>query len=427
MGLIDQGGTGPTRRQVLGWMAGAGAATAFGSACSGSDPRAATATTSPPATRVDAGTDRAAVPVDRRRLVVIELPGGNDGLSTAVPAELGRYHDLRPTTAIANPDMIDLGDGFFLNAALAGLHPHGLAILDGLGARSPSLSHFDMLARWWAGTPESAATFDSGFFGRLCDAVGGPGSLTGVSVGITSSPAMQSRLGSTIGRRDAGSLQPLRGAGPAAAEIFRDTLAEIAGGEAADPRRAGLGRMLDVDGRLATVPPPDPGYPTDDPQIERFGRQLAFTSQLLRHDPGIRVVHVSATETMFDTHEHHLEGHARSLAIVAPGIEAFLRDLEAGGLADDVLVATTSEFGRRPQENSGGLDHGTASCSLLLGPVVAGLHGEPADLRDLDPDGNLRAPVPFSRYYATLASWFDVDPASLIEDSPEPVAGILRA
>ena len=46
---------------------------------------------------------------------------------------------------------------------------------------------------------------------------------------------------------------------------------------------------------------------------------------------------------------------------------AFQRDLEARGLDDRVLIQLWSEFGRRPEENGSGTDHGAAGLAFLIG------------------------------------------------------------
>ena len=102
--------------------------------------------------------------------------------------------------------------------------------------------------------------------------------------------------------------------------------------------------------------------------------------------------------------------------------------LQTLGLAETTLIATTSEFGRRPAENAAGTDHGTASTMLLAGPVVAGRHGEAPSLRSLDDDGNLVATIGMDAYYATLAeSWFGVPAADVLPGSVAPLEGIVRA
>ncbi len=67
-------------------------------------------------------------------------------------------------------------------------------------------------------------------------------------------------------------------------------------------------------------------------------------------------------------------------------------------MADEVLVATTSEFGRRvPDNESNGLDHGAGSFVMLLGPVNQGFVGDYPDLTTLDRDDNIVATVAHER------------------------------
>ena len=89
-----------------------------------------------------------------------------------------------------------------------------------------------------------------------------------------------------------------------------------------------------------------------------------------------------------------------------------------------MLVATTSEFGRRPEANAGGTDHGTASTALLLGPVRAGRHGGPVDFNQLDRSGNVSATVPMNDYYATLAHWLGASPADVLGGGGTPLASL---
>jgi uncharacterized protein (DUF1501 family) len=99
----------------------------------------------------------------------------------------------------------------------------------------------------------------------------------------------------------------------------------------------------------------------------------------------------------------------------------FLGDLEARGFTDRVLVvATMSEFRRRPELNgSGGFDHGTASAALLAGAVSLGRIGKPLDLDQLDGDDNFVATTLMDQYYATLAeTWFGVPTGDLLPGSP---------
>lgn len=368
--------------------------------------------------------------------MIIELPGGNDGLSTLVPLDDGRYHDLRPTAAVRGEETVPFADGFGIHQAIGALVDDRFAVVDGLGSRRPTMSHFDMMARWWAGTPDSnqPALGAGGFAGRLCDAIGSPDSLTGVSIGLMPSPAMASARRTTVGLPGNAALGSMFGGESTATAAFTDFLGELGrssavpiGGnpQTAAAVRTSVLRMLDVDDALVDIEPPFDGYRLDDPVGGRFSAQMSFASQLLRSDSGVRVVHVTADGVFFDTHERHRHFHDLSLAAIAPGLEAFRRDLASHGLADRVLIATTSEFGRRAREHNGGLDHGTSSCGILMGPVNPGLHGDHPSLRRVDADGNLRSSIPFDRYLATLATWMGADPAAILDGSPEQLRGLL--
>jgi len=85
-------------------------------------------------------------------------------------------------------------------------------------------------------------------------------------------------------------------------------------------------------------------------------------------------------------------------------VSAFYQDLNMHGMADKVLVATWSEFSRRPQENaSGGTDHGAASAVLLIGnPVRGGFYGQAPSLSSLDDTGNLEYNVDFRSVYQEI-------------------------
>ena len=89
-------------------------------------------------------------------------------------------------------------------------------------------------------------------------------------------------------------------------------------------------------------------------------------------------------------------------------------------MADRVLIATWSEFGRRPKENaSGGTDHGTASPIFLIGDgVKGGLYGETPNLGKLDQLGNLAYSVDFRAVYQEiLASHLGVDAKEILGQS----------
>ncbi len=100
----------------------------------------------------------------------------------------------------------------------------------------------------------------------------------------------------------------------------------------------------------------------------------------------------------YDTHADQLTTHAVLLRDLAGGIEAFLDAL--GGVDRDVLVMTTSEFGRRAADNGSGTDHGLAGAHFLVGGRVNG--GRVVGTADLDhlDDGDVPIEIDTRSLYA---------------------------
>ena len=178
-------------------------------------------------------------------------------------------------------------------------------------------------------------------------------------------------------------------------------------------------QLLDLGQRLASVEEQEIDW--EHPIIQEggsLGRQLWGASDIIKADLGTRVIYTEIGG--FDTHEGHEYQHGALLAQMDAAIDGFLGLAEEAGFADRVLVATTSEFGRRLRENDGGLDHGSASTMLVVGAVKPQILGEPSDLDDLDDDGNLRVTVGFDRYLGSLAEeWLGIEAASVLPTQPE--------
>src|SRR2546428_7342958 len=121
---------------------------------------------------------------------------------------------------------------------------------------------------------------------------------------------------------------------------------------------------------------------------------LQLASELIVTGTGVKVLHV--TLGGFDTHYTEQARHGDLMAYLDSAVSAFHADLTAYGMADRVLIATWSEFGRRAQETgNAGTDHGTAAPMFLIGDTVkGGLFGETPSLQ-LARDGNLRYGVDF--------------------------------
>lgn len=437
-----------SRRELLKWVsAGAGAAAVgggtwvlgrndhSGNASVGASAANADAPASTLGERTSVSTDPIAPPAvaatsdpGQRLLVVIEMGGGNDGMSTLVPYGMGEYYDLRPRTAIGVDDVLALDDRFGFNGKLGNVHRRGAAVFQGVGTPEPDGSHFEMMARWWNGSPTRAGAFDTGFLGRLADAIGDPSAAAvAVSIGSGAHPSLISRKAPTLSIPNAYSFGYLVGAGDddPFRQAFQRGYIGFGKGEAsnryAELLRSLKGQSVDfANGFGAFDPDGENSYPGSE-----LGRGLRLAAHMLAADNGVRIVHVPMNED-FDTHDDHLGRHPQLMESLDSSVEAFFADIEARGLADRVLVMTTSEFGRTARDNaSGGLDHGTASMAMLLGPINAGLYGEHPSLTDFDDNGDLIATMQFDQYYATVAEgWFGVPAGDVVAAGTAPIAGV---
>lgn len=371
------------------------------------------------------GRARAAAPTAGRVLVVLDLAGGNDGLSMAPPVDMGALLARRANVAYSEDEYLRLDNGVMLHPSFQKLQHRAVTLVDGVGASHPDFSHFEMLRRWWAGDPEGTAHVGTGFLGRLCDALDEGAPATGVSIGSASSPALISERAGTIGLPDPGWLWWFGDESDQWSQDFHHGLSAMSSEpDAGDSpmlamARRGLAGGVQV-GELVASLAEGSEYPGSE-----VGTKLALTSQLIGADIGIRVFHVAAGSD-YDTHEDHRSRHSTLMTDLDDAIDAFLVDLESQGLTDRVLIATTSEFGRRPEENgSGGLDHGAASVALLAGAVGTGRVGEAIDLEHLDDDDNFVATTSMNDYYATLAAgWFGVSTDDLLHGPATALTGV---
>src|SRR5439155_12110000 len=126
-----------------------------------------------------------------------------------------------------------------------------------------------------------------------------------------------------------------------------------------------------------------------------FAAGLKILAEAIVQGLGLRVGYV--TLGGFDTHASQQQTHDSLLKTLADGLWAFYTDLAKHGKADNVVVMTWSEFGRRVEENgSSGTDHGTAAPMFILGNAVnRGIFGEPPSLSSLDDAGNLKFTTDF--------------------------------
>ncbi|MGH1490546.1 MAG: DUF1501 domain-containing protein [Acidimicrobiales bacterium] len=440
-----------SRRRFIQSLTAAGVVTAAGGAAfglrnSGTDRGAGSS--GPLATGRGAGSQRSAtsvggadaVPgrrlpgaVDGRVLVVVDLQGGNDGLSTLIPAGDPRYYDYRPSLAVADDEVLALDDEVGLHPALARLHRRGITTVEGIGPVDGDLSHFAMTERWERGDATGTGNLRTGFLGRLADALDDGSPLVGVSMlGPTAHLLTdQAATMSLSGPDDLWFLEPNDWIDVAA---FQQGVGLYSGAQAATASPSGplLETAAASYRELSALAVDLAERRGDDEQEEidwespmvqdggQLGSSLSYAADLIAADVGVRVVY--AADSGYDTHQGHRWEQEANLGRLDAAVDGFLERAEELGFADRVLVATISEFGRRVPESNDGLDHGAGSTMLLAGPVGNQRLGIRSPLDDLDEDDNLRIGIGFDRYLAGLAEgWMGVEAASVLPGEPDPL------
>lgn len=378
----------------------------------------------------DARAEAASLPTSAaRRLVILELNGGNDGLNTLIPLDDGRYYDLRRRVGVEPTRVLSLDKSWGLHPALARLHARAklgqVTFVHGVGVEPnlADLSHFAMQALWRAGDAESARNGTSGWAGRLLAELGsGATPVGGLSIASSPSPLLLDVDAQIAAAPDAerGQFAFPDGAAGALRQAL-EALAEPDPLEGAVLRSArhGLSGTFAIDRLCAAVGSPMAGYPATD-----LGRALSFAAQLLAAQPGLRVVHVPVPLD-FDTHDAQPRRQAANLSAIDASLEAFLNDLQARGLASSTAVLATSEFGRRVGENGSlGTDHGGANTLFVVAPGLrAATAGTPPALNRLDDDGNLVPTMGYRDYLATAVEyWMGVPTSAVLPGSrPQPL------
>lgn len=387
-------------------------------------------------------------------VVLLQLEGGNDGLNTVIPstggsdgnAQYNTYIAKRPLLGVPSsahaPTQIDLdpngtrlalhpimreGDG---SASLWQLYTEGkVAVVNGVGYASQSLSHFRSEDIWFGALDAATGTFSRGWFGRYLDAF--ESGLVTFDCNETLHPIFASNTSNVLAVKRIANFKL-----PDDAE-FPDLPAKKAALQAAYAIEAGEpGASLQVlvgqsgDALLtkmdtyATVS--TSGFSFLNPLAFELARRLREIAAVIRHDVD---GNVPATDARFfhvriggfDTHTKQANRHQTLLQQLSRAVGAFWREMEAIGADDRVLVVSFSEFGRRIAENGSspteaGTDHGAGSVVLAVGAdaqLNGGVHGIVPSLNPPgSAKGNLVFHTDFRRVYATvLQKWLGLSQA----------------
>ncbi|MDJ0553257.1 MAG: DUF1501 domain-containing protein [Microcoleaceae cyanobacterium MO_207.B10] len=317
---------------------------------------------------------------NRKRLIVVFLRGGVDGLNIVVPHQEENYYDARPKIAIPVPGeadgVINLDDQFGLHPALADIMPlwknRSLAFVHACGLNNDTRSHFDAQYYMETGVPGNKKTTD-GWMNRLLGNLPKDKPTQAVNLGDTPPRILVGEMpvaSLPTGRKSSRRLPIDR---PQINQAFdnlytgNDELSRVyqEGRQARDLLLADLEKEME---EASGGAPPPRGFAGD-------AKNLA---QIMVGDSKTQLGFLALGG--WDTHVNQGNSQgplARKLKPLGEGLATLVQEL--GPLYSDTMILVMSEFGRTVKENgNGGTDHGHGNVMWVLGGDVRGgqVYGE---------------------------------------------------
>jgi uncharacterized protein (DUF1501 family) len=364
-------------------------------------------------------------------LVSIFMEGGWDALSVLAPVKEAKYKELRPTLGLEEGSGVTFTEDPTLMwhpsaTGLAELHGEGkVTAFPAIGYEPQDESHFTSRHYWEVGQLDTNTR--TGWMGRYLDIVGEPTNpLQGLSLDYSLAPALATET------------MPVAAvSSPADYTMWAEGLDEPV-----------LGPALETFGALGALSAPSPAYaqargasydtdlvlnkmagfvkfeeetkdvsPVTYPKSE-FAERLAVLAAMLYTGMPIKCASLNAVGS-YDTHSDEAATLAGNLAETVAAVVAFQRDLEARKLDNRVLIQLWSEFGRRPQENGSGTDHGAGGNAFLIGTRASGtMVGEFPGLTNLDENENVLRTSDFRGMYCSLLEqWFQTEAGLVIPEA----------
>jgi uncharacterized protein (DUF1501 family) len=359
---------------------------------------------------------------DGKKLIVVLLRGGADGLSIVAPYGDAKYYAIRPRIALERPGtangVLDLDGYFGLHPALSPLLPYwqnkSLAFVHACGSPDPSRSHFDAQDYMESGVPGMRA-INTGWMNRLVSQLPAKNSpVQAISLGPTlprifSGPASVATVAKNVKSQKMAVDRP--GIGKAFNQLYSGLNDDIGKAYA-----EGIAAHLEVNRVLTAAEKEAPdsmsqeqilanrGAPSPK-NYNQFGKQVAA---LFRNDPAVQVAFLDFGG--WDTHVNQgtAQGQlANHLQPLGTGLADLIQGL--GPMYKHTTIAIMSEFGRTAKENgNSGTDHGHGNVMWLLGGDVPGgkVYGRWAGLatNELHESRDLPTSTDFRSVISTLLS-----------------------
>ncbi len=355
------------------------------------------------------------VPLSQRKLVLVHLTGGNDGLNTIVPTQQDAYYRLRPNLGIKAKDTFSIGTDYGLHLSLESLMPWYekgfINILHNIGYPNPSRSHFKSIDVWKTASGDVNKLYETGWIGRYLDAECTSKERTTFKaielseelslclkgdykfgISFESPAALYNSLSSPMMKKNITRYKHINQPENELLDYIYQTVHQGQKKMRAF-RKAHKKADLGLDFPRTSI-----------------GTDLKNVAEIIQCHDETQVFYVSFGS--FDTHARQAHRHSKLLSQFAQGLNIFIDSLAKMNRLHEVCVLVFSEFGRRVKENgSKGTDHGAGNVSFVVSPHLnrAGVYNELIDLEKLS-DGDVGFTIDFRQIYATiLEDWLETD------------------
>lgn len=353
-----------------------------------------------------------------KKLVIIQLAGGNDGLNTIVPFNNDIYYKNRPQIALSKQKVIGVTDelGFHPSlSSLKNLYDKGyLAIVNNVGYPNPNRSHFRSTDIWQTASNHNEY-LNTGWLGRYIDQYE-KNSYAGIELDDSLSLILKGdKLNGIATKNPAILYQNMK------TPYFEKVLKYQTDTHLSEHNLGYLYKtMIEAKSSANYIYETSKTFKTKlEYPNNPFGNQLKTTAEFINSGLQSKVYYVSMGG--FDTHANQVNKQNKLLEMYSSGMDVFVKDLEQNDTFKDTLIVTFSEFGRRLKQNAAnGTDHGAANNVFLIGKNLkkSGFYNESQDLTNLDNNGDIIHSIDFRSIYATiLDKWLDVNDEIILNKS----------
>ena len=364
----------------------------------------------------------------QKKLVVVQLSGGNDALNTVIPYNDENYYDNRPQVHIDPDKALKLDSELAMNpsmTAIKRLWDEGkVAVINGIGYPEPNRSHFRSMDIWHTAEPTKVLT--EGWIARTIRELDPKAEnvLGGINFGRGLPRAMAS-YGvpvASVGDLDTYGLFPSitdDADRNDVLNVFSQMYGTGAGRDMVSDFLSQTGEDALIGADILSGAPAKYSSSVEY-AANPLAKSLRDAARVMFADVGTRFFYTQ--HGSFDTHGGELPVHSKLWEDVSTAVGDFTDDVREHGHGDSPAILIFSEFGRRIKDNGSGTDHGSGGVAFLIGDSVkGGLYGQYPSLREKDQlNGDLYANNDFRSVYTNiLEDWFEVDPVPIVNGAFE--------